>query len=127
MHFVCAPSSLCTIPYFCVQFEPDGNPIIRLSASGSTTCATCSTMNCGKNGFCEAFRNEAHCVCLNGWSGVNCETAPSACYGVSCQGQGVCVISDEGLGHCVCPASYSLEECAQAQMSQVREQRGAGL
>ncbi|KAF5829614.1 hypothetical protein DUNSADRAFT_15833 [Dunaliella salina] len=99
-----------------LKYEPNGDPLVLLSAAGSTTCTTCSAINCGENGYCEAFRNEAYCVCVNGWSGLNCETPPSACYGISCQGKGVCVASSKGVGQCVCPPSS--EECKQAQTAQ---------
>ncbi len=64
----------------------------------------CKDKVCLNGGTCV----DGSCLCANGYSGPNCETAPSACAGVTCLNGGYCANGD-----CVCATGYSGSNCSQ--------------
>jgi hypothetical protein len=94
-----------------------------LSAQRSTLIALLSACmflfnGCKKDDPCEdkvCFNGGAcvdgTCVCANGYSGANCETAPAApdaCAGITCLNGGNCA-----NGVCVCSQGYTGADCSQ--------------
>jgi len=62
----------------------------------------CKDVACLNGGACV----DGTCVCANGYTGANCDTAPDLCVGVPCLNGGTCV-----NGTCVCANGYSGVNC----------------
>jgi hypothetical protein len=64
----------------------------------------CETVVCLNGGICD----DGTCICINGFSGQLCETAPDPCAGITCLNGGTCA-----NGVCNCPMGYSGSDCSQ--------------
>ncbi len=62
----------------------------------------CETIICQNGGTCD----DGTCICINGFSGQFCQTAPDPCAGITCLNGGVCA-----NGVCNCPPGYSGSDC----------------
>lgn len=66
----------------------------------------CENVICLNGGTCD----NGTCICINGFSGQLCETAPDPCAGITCLNGGTCA-----NGVCNCPTGYTGGNCSQQQ------------
>ena len=64
----------------------------------------CENVNCQNGGTCGG---NGVCMCVNGFSGTNCEVPPDPCENVNCQNGGTC----GGNGVCMCVNGFSGTNC----------------
>ena len=84
-------------------------PLLIILALVFTSCKKedndpCKDKVCMNGGTCV----DGTCVCANGYTGANCETAPNPCTGISCLNGGYCA-----NGSCVCTQGYTGANCSQ--------------
>ena len=78
----------------------------------------CDGVSCQNAGTCVERTNvltgndEAHCNCITGWMGDNCETV-DGCANYDCNGHGECVMYLGSTPRCVCddPLRFSGDNC----------------
>ncbi|CAL1534712.1 unnamed protein product [Lymnaea stagnalis] len=61
-------------------------------------CAV-SNLTCNNNGTCVSENGEAQCLCMLGFTGINCELDTDDCDVTSCQNSGVCI---DGVNRFTC-------------------------
>lgn len=64
----------------------------------------CENVSCQNGGTCD----DGTCICINGFSGQFCQTAPDPCAGIICLNGGSCA-----NGVCNCPTGYTGSDCSQ--------------
>ncbi|KFD70664.1 hypothetical protein M514_13620 [Trichuris suis] len=71
-------------------------------------------LECTNGGTCSKSDNVTKCVCQKGFTGDRCEIEMDACYNVTCQNGGTCMLKDDGGSKCVCPFGFIGLHCERA-------------
>ena len=70
----------------------------------------CSSNPCANNGLCISLINDYRCVCLNDFTGINCEQTSNECLSNPCLNHGTCI---DGIWNytCQCPIGFTGSNC----------------